>query len=158
MRIKVITSFCVLAVLFMYFATGNPCDAAATKDQTPVEHAYIPKDLKDCFAELERSLDPEMIQKMKVGTEKDMGRYHHGLGMYIRNRWGLWTGSRLSRWFNKRGIDNPDDMSGIILRSFWRHLNSQPIRLNEQVKFYRDYWREFFAVQERAKAKGRPAR
>jgi hypothetical protein len=38
-------------------------------------------------------------------------------------------------------IRHPDDMSGIILDSFCRHLNGNPIKLDEQVKHYQDYWK-----------------
>ena len=31
-------------------------------------------------------------------------------------------------------------MSGIILTSFWRHLNNAPINLDEQIHHYRQYW------------------
>jgi hypothetical protein len=39
------------------------------------------------------------------------------------------------------GIFHPDDMSGIILDSFWRHLHSQPIKLEEQTAYYQEYWK-----------------
>jgi len=70
-----------------------------------------------------------------------MSQYHFGLGMGMRNEWGLWGGSRLAKWFNAQGITHPDDMSGIILHSFWRHLNGKPITLEQQVKYYQDYWK-----------------
>jgi hypothetical protein len=112
---------------------------------------YIPKDLDDCFAELKRMLSKEQIEKMKNGTEKDMIDYHMGLGLWLRNNWGLWRGSRLSKWFNDKGIRHPDDMSGIIFDSFWRHLNGKPIKLDEQVKHYQDYWKK--VEQERKEKK-----
>lgn len=102
---------------------------------------YIPKDLDDCFVELRRILPEKTVEQMKNGPEKDMVGYHHGLGRWLRNNWGLWKGSRLSKWFNDKGIQHPDDMSGIILDSFWRHLNGQPIKLDEQIKHYQDYWK-----------------
>jgi len=69
-----------------------------------------------------------------------MNLYHMSMGLWMRNNWGLWKGSRLAKWFNAQGIIHPDDMSGIILTSFWRHLNNKPIGLDEQVKFYQDWW------------------
>ncbi len=101
---------------------------------------YIPRDLDDCFIQLKKLLSPEDIEKIKNGTEDDLHKYHFGLGMQMRNGWGLWAGSRLAKWFNARGIEHPDDMSSIILVSFWRHLNQKPIELEQQVKFYQDYW------------------
>jgi hypothetical protein len=104
--------------------------------------SYIPKDLDDCFAQLQKLLKPEEIEKMRGGTEDDMVAYHLGLGMWMRNTWGLWAGSRLAAWFQAQGITHPDDMSGIILTSLWRHINRKPIRLDEQVKYYVDYWKK----------------
>jgi len=116
---------------------------AKDKAQTGEKEVYIPKDLNDCFAELKRILSKEQVETMKTGSEEDMIDYHHGLGTWLRNNWGLWGCSRLSRWFNEKGIKHPDDMSGIILDSFWRHLNGKPIKLDEQVKHYQDYWKTF---------------
>lgn len=50
-------------------------------------------------------------------------------------------GKDQAAWFNQVGIYHPDDMSGIILDSFWRKLNNKPIGLDEQIKYYQDYWR-----------------
>lgn len=124
--------------------------------QIRAHQVYIPKDLDDCFAQLEKRLSKETVAKMKGGPEKDMVLYHHGFGTWLRNRWGLWKGSRLSKWFNDRGIQHPDDMSGIILRSFWRHLNGKPIKLDDQIKHYQDYWkkvREEKALQKKTEGK-----
>ena len=103
---------------------------------------YIPKDLDDCFAELIKLFSHEEVEKVKNGTEENMASYHHGTGRHLRNEWGLWSESRLAKWFNQQGIHHADDMSGIILDSFWRHINSNPIDLEEQIKLYQDFWEE----------------
>jgi hypothetical protein len=64
-----------------------------------------------------------------------------GLGLDMRNGWGLWNGSRLARYFNRLGIYAPDDMSAIILDTFWCRLHQQPISLDERVAFYQAYWK-----------------
>lgn len=110
--------------------------------------AYIPTDLEDCFAELQRLLPKDLLQTMRDAKEADMVRYHHGLGTRLRNDWGLWRGSRLSAYFNKLGIHHPDDMSGIILTSFWRHLHRVPLETESQVAGYQQYWER--AKQDRA--------
>jgi hypothetical protein len=104
---------------------------------------YIPKDLEECFIELEKSLIDEDYLAIKNGKEEDMVSYHHSLGRDLRNEWGLWKGdSDLCKWFNEKGIHHPDDMSAIILDSFWRHINNELIELEEQIKEYQDYWKE----------------
>ena len=108
------------------------------------EH-YIPKDLDDCFVELYKILNKEEFDKIK---NDDTVRYHHGLGRKLRNMWGLWSGSCLSAWFKSKGISHPDDMSGIILKSFGRHLNSSPIKLDEQIEYYKEYWQKLRASEK----------
>ena len=43
---------------------------------------------------------------------------HHTLGRYIRNEWGLWTGSELKSELEKKGFTHPDDMSDYIIREY----------------------------------------
>jgi hypothetical protein len=147
--------------------SARPADRPPGKVETPVKRAtlkpaarpktraavYVPKDLDDCFKELKKKLPAAEIQKMKAGKEKDMIRYHHGLGTWMRNNWGLWGGSRLRTYFVKLGLRHPDDMSSTILDSFWRHLNGKPIKLKEQVKRYQAYWKRM--KKKHAKKKSR---
>lgn len=67
---------------------------------------------------------------------------HMGLGMWMRNNWGLWKGKELAKYFNSIGIYHPDDMSGIILTSYYRELHGQEWKIDEQVKYYQDYWKK----------------
>ena len=128
-----------------------------TSDPSAPFGVYVPADLDDAFKELSRMLHPKMIERMKTGTETNMVQYHFGLGMWMRNNWALWKGSRLSTWFNQKGVHHPDDMSGIILTSFWRHLNSRPIELDVQVKQYEEYWEKAKEAQEREKQRAKNA-
>jgi hypothetical protein len=118
-----------------------------TKDSKTPTGVFVPENLDGCLNELEVMLTPEFVQKIRDGSEDEMSQYHFGLGMWMRNNWGLWGGSRLAKWFNAQGIKDPDDMSGIILVSFWRHLHKKPIRMDEQIKFYQDYWKKQITTQ-----------
>ena len=100
----------------------------------------IPKNLDECFKVLDGMISPEDRFKFRENLEKDVSNLHFNLGMKLRNNWGLWTDSELKNWFKNIGIHHPDDMSGIILTSYWRYLNDEPIRLEEQVNFYTSYW------------------
>ncbi|MEX2235589.1 MAG: DUF6794 domain-containing protein [Cyclobacteriaceae bacterium] len=102
-----------------------------------IDEIYIPSDVEDCFSQLDQMLDSKDKSEFKNLSEDEAGgRYHMGLGLWMRNNWALWRGSRLSNYFNKLGIKHPDDMSGIILRSYHRNLNGRDIQLDEQVREY----------------------
>jgi hypothetical protein len=106
-----------------------------------IRGVYIPKDIEDCFKQIDSFWDDSTKVKVKQWTEDEFrGRVHMGFGMWMRNNWQLWGGSRLSKFFNEMGIYHPDDMSGIILTSYHRRLTGKEIELEEQIKFYQDYW------------------
>lgn len=112
-----------------------------TPDASAPFGVYIPTDLEDAFREMERMLAPHLIRDMQGKSEQEMVAYHDGLGRWMRNNWGLWAGSRLAKHFNQLGIFHPDDMSAVILESFWRHLHAQPLDLEARAAFYKEYWR-----------------
>jgi hypothetical protein len=95
--------------------------------------------MNDCFAELERLLSPEDLKQLKESTAENLNLYHFGLGLWMRNYWGLWSGSRLQKYFLELGFTEPDAMSGVIINCFWLHLNHRPIRLEEMAETERYY-------------------
>ena len=101
----------------------------------------VPRTLGECFVVLAKNLTPGDLDRMRKGSEEDMALYHHGLGTWIRNAWGLWKGGALYQSFYAIGLRHPDDMSGVILTSFWRYLHDQPLRVQEQVRHAQAYWR-----------------
>jgi hypothetical protein len=97
--------------------------------------------LEDCFEQINSFWNDSTKIQVKTWEEREfIGKVHLGFGMWIRNNWRLWSGSRLSKYFNEMEIYHPDDMSGIILVSYHRHLNNKEIKLEEQIRYYQDYW------------------
>jgi hypothetical protein len=116
--------------------------------------ANTPGNLEESLAELDRILPPSRKLMIRMSNDSDMVGYHRGLGMTLRNQWGLWKGSKLSKFFNDRGIHHPDYMSGIILKSYWRHLHNQPIQLEREIVYYQTSWEKVkqAAAWEKAEA------
>ncbi len=85
---------------------------------------YIPKTIEECFIELNKTLKPETIEGIKTLKSRDeTSSYHMGLGLWLRNNWGLWGGSRLQVYLKNKGLNHPDDMSGLILKYYYDWLN-----------------------------------
>ena len=99
-----------------------------------------PTNLNECFHELTKRTTPKSRDEFMRGPEDSVYGLHFTTGMGIRNGWGLWHGSKLAKYFNRLGIYHADDMSGIILTSYHRHLNKKPVEMKKQVKFYRNFW------------------
>jgi hypothetical protein len=103
---------------------------------------YKPKNLEEAVSQLTIIHDDSIKQKILLMTEEEfIGNTHMGLGLWIRNNWGLWKGKELAKYFNSIGIYHPDDMSGIILTCYFRELNKQDWKVQEQIKKYQEYWK-----------------
>jgi len=85
----------------------------------------FPHTLSETVAILTAEL-PERERTVLAGTLKeDLVRFHHGLGTYIRNRFGLWGANPALRAACK--VSHPDDASAVILRALRDHLrNTRP--------------------------------
>lgn len=98
-----------------------------------------PKNLQECFDLLKDF--PGMGSFKKMPEDQIAAKYHFNLGMHLRNEWGLWDQkSELYKYFAAMGLFHPDDMSGVILLSFHRHLNGKELKVEEQIEKYKNYW------------------
>lgn len=115
--------------------SGREADSTERLTLDSINGIYIPKDLEDCFVQLDTLLsaeDKEVIKKLERSGETI--RFHHGLGMWLRNNWGLWTGSRLQKYFMDKGFRQPDDMSALILGYYYDWLNGRHEAWQEWVR------------------------
>jgi hypothetical protein len=119
------------------------------------ERSAIPQDLDAALALLDELLPDADKVTFKSTAEADAVRAQHfGIGRWIRSEWRLSNGSALARHFLALGVDHPDDMSGIILRSFWRRLNGRPLEVEAQASCYRRWWKEYARLKTEAQARG----
>jgi hypothetical protein len=109
-------------------------------DQDSLNNIYIPKDINECMTELDRLLDNESKDKFISQEESKAvsSAYRPGVGLSIRNNWGLWGGSRLQKYFFDKGAKDPEGISWIILTCYHRHLNGKPLDFEGQLKSNKD--------------------
>lgn len=129
------------SIAFILILTLTSCSFLSESYRHNIDGVYIPRNLNDAILLLDAELSDSIRTIIKNMSEDDfLVDSHFGIGASIRNRWGLWKNSRLSRYFKKQGIRHPDDMSSIILTSYYRYLTKQEVRLKDQIAFYKDYW------------------
>lgn len=122
----------LIILLFAFSSTFGQTDSK--------KENYKPVNLEEAVVQLKIIHHDSTKQKILAMTEDEfMAGAHMGLGMWMRNNWGLWKGKELAKYFNSIGIYHPDDMSGIILTSYYRELHGQEWRVDDQVKYYQDY-------------------
>jgi hypothetical protein len=95
----------------------------------------IPRTVAESVRMLERTLPVDMQVQMRSGSEKDMIRYWDTLGRWIRNNWLMGDQPKpLHEWFKQHyDLHDSEDISWIVLASFWRHINDRPLEVDAQV-------------------------
>jgi hypothetical protein len=137
-------------LLYFLFAVFALCNMANLRAEN-----VGPNTLEEAFVALDQILTPEArAQFRKTPENKAVTSAHFGLGMYIRNEWFRAGQSKLPGLLQATGARHMDDMSAIVLTSYWRHLNSIPLRANEQVECYTNWWKEQTRQTQETKAKG----
>ncbi|MDR1564032.1 MAG: hypothetical protein LBS74_03655 [Oscillospiraceae bacterium] len=93
------------------------------------ERLDIPATLEECYKALDKELKEEDKLKIKNSSVDDLGDYHFGLGMWIRNNWIYPTSNRIARVFLDAGINQPDTMSSMIIEGYHFYLNGLPYEI-----------------------------
>ncbi len=102
--------------------------------QNKLSGQYIPKDIFDAFAELNRLTDVDSRNKFMSLSENDAARkLYFSLGRWITTNWGLYEGSRLGHYMREAGISFPEDQAMAIVVCWHRSLNKKDINF-KQVK------------------------
>ena len=108
-------------------------------EKTMINGVYIPKDLADCFIQLNRLTDEESRIKFKNMPEEDASRkLHFSLGRWIIYNWSFYEGSRLSYYLSNLGVSHPDDMARFIITTYHRNLNRKKLDVKELLEFYKE--------------------
>jgi len=105
-------------------------DAGGRRAEAPDSVPGVPRVVGDAFRRLDGELDPADRDTIRAKAPEDMIDLHFGLGMYVRNEYGLWKGSPLQDFFLAKGVRHPDDMSAVLLDAYRLYLRGEPVRLD----------------------------
>ena len=97
-----------------------------------------PKNLTECIQMLDHILKKEDKEKAKTLTESEfLIETYFGTGMGIRNEWIRSGNPELVKFFLEEGVKHPDDMSAMILTSYYRHLLGKEIDFEGQISAHK---------------------
>ncbi|MEI6346472.1 MAG: DUF6794 domain-containing protein [Bacteroidota bacterium] len=86
---------------------------------------YFPKNLGECLMQLDSILCNDIKNEIKsLSNRKEMIKYHFSLGLYLRN-YMIRNNAQLSDYFLKRGVNQLDYMSSIILDYYYDWINGK---------------------------------
>ena len=110
---KYLITFCMCIISFIAFGQIKNIDMKKKK----------PKNLTECIQMLDKNLKKEDKEYIKTLTEDEFFKESHfTIGMGIRNEWIRSGNPELVKFFSDEGVKHPDDMSAMILTSYYRHL------------------------------------
>jgi len=101
--------------------------------------ACAPRTYADALDCLDRHLMPQL--KDEIQRPQGAVSMHFGLGMWVRNQWGLWDeDAPLNQDMQRLGFTHADDMSAVIFDGYSARLRGESFDLAAQVARYRAYW------------------
>lgn len=89
------------------------------------------------FSELAAELPARTHRELLALPRQDRGKLHFGLGMHVRNRFGLWQDNALTRYFIENGIDHADEMSAPFIDGFVGYLRGESVDMNSLLEGYK---------------------
>ena len=97
-----------------------------------------PKNLTECIQMLDKNLKKQDKEYIKTLTEDEFFmESHFTLGMGIRNERIRRGNPELVKFFLDQGVKHPDDMSAMILTSYYRHLLGKEIDFEGQISAHK---------------------
>ncbi len=88
----------------------------------------LPTTVESAVRILRRVIPEKEQEAIAAMSEDDLIDLHLGLGLWIRNAFGLWKeGSKLRQATSER---DPDEAALFIIRALWRSLRGERVRLH----------------------------
>jgi len=118
---------------------------------------HVPNTLDEAIEILTEYFKDHISEIRNMSESEFSGSVHMGAGMGIRNAWNLWwydghpydgdggwpeEKPKLTEYFNSIGIYHGDDLSGIIMSSFYRSVAGKNRDLEGQLEIYSKHWKE----------------
>ncbi len=103
----------------------------------------VPINLEEALKTLKEGLTPDDTKQI-LAEDFDAANVHFTVGLMLRNEWSLWDReSILVRWFKENyGIEQSDDISGLILDCLVRDVQNTPRKDKEFAKKCIDHWKK----------------
>lgn len=111
----------------------------------------MPKELYICFSELDNWYGETKRAQFKSANDDELYALPNEMGLYIRNYWIRNDGLNinLEEKLTEAGLKSPEEMSGLIIKSYHRYLNKKDIRFFQQVKDIEDmneFWVSYLDI------------
>lgn len=115
----------IISVGLIFSVASLSAFAEGSGKTQAVSISEIPATLEECCLKLDELLreKEELKERIKSSSDWEIGRFHLGLGLWIRNNWIYpCPYGRISKLFYDNGGGGPDDISHMILENYRNYL------------------------------------
>lgn len=105
---------------------GLAPDAGAEGEKKPLVPGEWPATVEATVDDLLETMPESARNELAAMPEEDLPLTHFGIGLHIRNHYGLWGGNReLIEDACGDLACHPDDASGRIVKALWKRLRAE---------------------------------
>ena len=106
-------------ILFVSFLLSS-----VSYSETEQKAVKAPQTLNEAFEVLNSVLSPQDRESLRDCRRTELINYHFGLGLWIRNNFGLYAGNPgLYEAVGAKPSEHPDEVSAKIIQAYWEYLN-----------------------------------
>ncbi len=111
---------------------AGPCriDPAYPEAQSDERHQLLA-----CLRAIGDEIPPSTRAELRSTAQEDMAvEFHMGLGLWLRNEYIHPERSFLNEYFLRRGLDHPDEMSGVALQALRAIERGEALKIDEWIE------------------------
>lgn len=109
-----------------------------------------PTTLEDAIEILVSYLEKNDIDYIDNNTCEDVSiEFHHSMGRFLRNNWGLWDSNEFTKHMNSLGFFHADDISATVIEALWHHRNNKVFDIETKKAEYEAHWKMMESQSEK---------
>lgn len=97
-----------------------------------IKYAYLEREIRQVHKKMEADFPKEALEQAE----------HFGVGMAIRDSYGLWKeDTKIRKDFENAGVMHPDDMSGLLMDTYIRSKKGVPFKLHRLISLQAEVYK-----------------
>lgn len=89
--------------------------------------ASTPTNISEAVNALDKLVGDEAKSRVRNLERSELYTEHFRVAGLVRNSWLFTEGAPLREYFERSGIDHPDEMSAVVVQAFWMRMHGQAI-------------------------------
>lgn len=111
--------------------------ATIHKDESSPTGVYIPQNLEEALAELDKCLPAAAKEDIRAISRDKMHSFGIDYATGFYKNWNLEKGSRLTEYFKSIGVNSAPEMGELIMQSYWSRRHGLKKNLEQEIEQYR---------------------